>query len=86
MPTLVVFDFDETLIPVDSDRYVVQTLGKDQWPQMKEALLESGRQHQWTKGMDNAMQTLHRNGISQSQIIGAIYGCVAPCFIVQFCI
>ncbi len=68
---LIVFDFDETLIPVDSDRHVVQTLSKEQWPQMKEALVEFARQRQWTKGMDNAMQILHSNGISQSQIIGA---------------
>ncbi len=72
MAILVVFDFDETLIPVDSDRHVVQTLGKEQWPQMKEDLIQLARQHQWTKGMDNAMQILHGKGISRSQIIGTI--------------
>ena len=69
---LVVFDFDETLIPVDSDRHVVQTLSEEQWPQMKEDLIQHARQHQCTKGMDNAMQILHGKGISRSQIIGTI--------------
>ncbi len=71
-PALIIFDFDETLIPIDSDRHVVKTLGKEHWPQMKENLFEAGRLRQWTKGMDDAMQILHSHGIGQSEIIGAI--------------
>ena len=67
---LVVFDFDQTLIPVDSDRYVVQNLAGDRWPEFKQPLSEAARQNQWTRGMSNAMQSLHKGGVSPAQVVG----------------
>ena len=72
MSSLVVFDFDETLISVDSDRYVVQNLAGDQWSPLKQALIEASKQNQWTKGMDSAMMALHSLGVSKAQITGKI--------------
>jgi FMN phosphatase YigB (HAD superfamily) len=70
MSSLVVFDFDETLIPVDSDRYVVQNLSGDRWPELQQAMREAAKQQQWTMGMDDAMAALHSFGVSEAQITG----------------
>ena len=68
---LLVLDFDQTLIPVDSDRWVVEGLAGEQWPSMKERLTEAAGARQWTRAMDDAMEQLHANGITQQKIIGA---------------
>ena len=81
MSSLVVFDFDETLIPVDSDRYVVQNLSGDRWPQLKQVLTEAAKQHQWTKGMDDAMAALHSFGVSEAQITG-MYSVPQECVLI----
>ena len=70
MNSIVVFDFDETFIPMDSDRYVVETLSGEKWPRFKEALVAAAAQKQWTQGMDTAMANLFKGGVSKTDVIG----------------
>uniref|UniRef100_A0A7S0VT75 Phosphoserine phosphatase n=1 Tax=Hemiselmis tepida TaxID=464990 RepID=A0A7S0VT75_9CRYP len=65
--SLVVFDFDHTMIGCNSDTWVVEQLSK-----RKEVILgklsEAGKRNAWTAGMDQAMAALHEEGVSVESI------------------
>lgn len=60
--TVVVFDFDRTIIDDDSDRWVINQMGlTDLFNQLRTTL-------PWTSLMDTIMQHLHSNGITIDNI------------------
>jgi pyridoxal phosphate phosphatase PHOSPHO2 len=66
-PTLVVFDFDWSLINENSDTYVIQQLCPQLYPELK--LLHKGEYAgRWTELMDHSVQKLHEAGVSVAQL------------------
>mmetsp|Transcript_37317 Transcript_37317/g.72868 ORF Transcript_37317/g.72868 Transcript_37317/m.72868 type:complete len:244 (-) Transcript_37317:131-862(-) len=64
---LVVFDFDHTMIGCNSDTWVVEKLSKRR-DEVMGALGQAGQRNAWTQGMDEAMGSLHEDGVSLDSI------------------
>lgn len=64
---LVVFDFDHSLIDIDSDNFVVESLDKD----LSNNMDELSKTMQWTNMMNHLFQKLHEKNVNKDAILSA---------------
>lgn len=68
--TLLVFDFDDTLISANSDTYVIKLCKNGKVPDDIEK--SNAAANEWVTYMDNIMEHLHQTGVSENQILSCI--------------
>eukprot|EP00026_Physarum_polycephalum_P016481 Phypoly_transcript_17399.p1 GENE.Phypoly_transcript_17399~~Phypoly_transcript_17399.p1 ORF type:complete len:248 (+),score=37.40 Phypoly_transcript_17399:40-744(+) len=72
MKTIVVFDFDWTLINCNSDTYIIEQLRPDIYKQME--TIRKQNNFGWTQLMDHMMGLLHENQITKDEITKCLSG------------
>eukprot|EP00054_Salpingoeca_dolichothecata_P014057 m.78829 g.78829 ORF g.78829 m.78829 type:complete len:237 (-) comp20799_c0_seq3:142-852(-) len=75
--TLILFDFDQTLVPDDTDRHVVHSLmTAEQLSEIKQKM--TSPESQWTDMMNWAVGEIHKNGTPVEKIASTLHDLQVP--------